>query len=118
LTDLTTARRRWARNHFFRTKVIPHLFEEVDITKEEATTDKLKPSKVKRNAYDVNITRYLYYSVKSSYFLGFRFTRVDCLSVLVGRDNSNEGDDVRLVGTSGSVVASSLGTTVGGCMVT
>ena len=48
-----SARQRWAQSHSLRISIISHLFESVDISKKEDTSDDLKRSKIKKNTEDV-----------------------------------------------------------------
>ena len=45
-----SARQRWAQSHSLRISIISHLFESVDISKKEDTSDDLK---IKKNTEDV-----------------------------------------------------------------
>ena len=53
LTNSISARQRWAQSHSLRTSIISYLFESVDISKREDTSDDHKRSKIKKNSEDV-----------------------------------------------------------------
>ena len=53
ITNSISARQRWARNHFLRTKIISHVYESLGFEKKEDISRELKDSRIKRNAEDL-----------------------------------------------------------------
>ena len=52
ITNSNSARQRSADSHFFRTKIISMLYDQLGMTKKEGRSRDLKPNQMKKNAQD------------------------------------------------------------------